>query len=87
MFDKNQQEGSDIFQAEGKKKHHGGEQQIDQGSINVYLQTQKGPHPAMTSPFHPPPPLLSHLPSVSKCFLWPEWNLLRGARALWRKHN
>lgn len=36
---------------------------------------------------HPPPPLLCHLPTVSKFFLRPEWNLLRGARALWRKHN
>lgn len=76
-----------------KKKPAGISHQLDdkkwkhaQDPWGKYPLTTK-PHPALTSPCKPPPPLLSHLPTVSKCFLWPEWNLLRGAQALWRKHN
>lgn len=36
-------------------------------SINVYLQTQKGPHLAMTSPYHPAPSPLPY------CVIYPQF--------------
>lgn len=82
-----------IMKKKGKKKsgisHKLGDRKWKQAQdpSGKYPLNTKEPHPALTSPYKPPPPLLSHLPTVSKCFLWPEWNLLRGAQALWRKHN